>query len=352
VNLTVADLKAMAAPRIIELCAELAPGGKVSGSYWLTRSPLRADKHAGSFYVWIKGPATGAWKDAAAGLQGDLVDLIASSKYGTIDRQTRGDAIQWLKRFLGIADVAPAELSQARVKARLEAKARDEREAREKAIRDRRAFDLWLSGKPLSGTLGESYLAARGIFPRLIPNLSTTFRFLGAVDYWKAGPSFRGPAIIGGYRCDLGIIRAVHGTWLNADGTGKADLSPAKLSLGAYKGRFLPISKGASGKEVWDAGCPPGPVVITEGPEDGWSVAQASPDLRVWAAGSLSNIGNMPRPAGVSAFLVVRQNDWDTPAAVAAFDRAIEQLARHGAPVSVISCGFGKDPNDQLRGVA
>lgn len=351
-NLTVADLKSLAAGRIGELCAELAPGGSVKGTYWVTRSPLRADKHAGSFCIWVKGPATGAWKDFGAGQQGDLIDLIAEVKYGARDRDARGSAIQWLRAWLGVADAAPAAISEARARARRDARERDAREAAEQAARQRKAFDLWLSGKPLGGTLGEAYLKARGIFPREIPHLSTTFKFLPSLDYWKAGEKWRGPAILGRYRDAAGATWAVHGTWLNADGSGKADLSPAKLSLGSYKGRFLAVTQGESGKEVWDADCPPGPVAITEGPEDAWSIAQAMPDLRVWAAGSLSNIGNMPRPPGVNSFLVVRQNDWDTPSAVDAFDRAIEALSLWGVPVAEISCGFGKDPNEQLRGVA
>jgi hypothetical protein len=137
---------------------------------------------------------------------------------------------------------------------------------------------------------------------------------------------------------------------LREDGRGKADLSPAKLSLGFYKGCFLPVARGACGKEIWQEGCSPGPCAICEGPEDAWSVAQPAPELRVWAAGSLSNIGNMPRHPMVTAYLVVQQNDWDTPAAVSAFGRAIEALRAH-TPVEVISCGFGKDPNDQLRGM-
>ncbi|MFZ1962028.1 MAG: toprim domain-containing protein, partial [Roseiarcus sp.] len=246
-----------------------------------------------------------------------------------------------------------AEISRARSAAR---QARAEREKRDAEMRERkraRAFELWMSGAPLAGTLGEVYLNARGIDPASIPSKSSTFRFLPALDYWKGGAAaHRGPAIVGAYRDALRQRLALHATWLTADGLGKADLDPPKLSLGEYKGLFLPITRGAAAKEPWDADCPPGPCQVTEGPEDGWSVAQARPDLRTWAAGSLSNIGNLPCPACVSAFLVVRQNDWATPAAVAAFDTAIAALRRHGVPVAEIGVGVGKDPNDQLRGKA
>ena len=346
----VADLKAMAAPRILELAQELAPGGKVTGDYWLARSPLRADKHAGSFAIWVRGAAVGAWKDFASDEKGDLVDLIAAVKYGGVDRAQRADAIKWLRRFLGLADVSPAVLSVNRALARRAQKAAEARAQAEAEAKRRNAFELFLRGKPLGGTLGEVYLAERGIFPRDIPRLCSTFRFFEALDYWRADTRWRGPAILGRYRDVNGLTVALHGTWLSADGRGKADLSPPKLSLGSYKGHFLPITRGWTGQEVWENACRPSPCAVTEGPEDGWSVAQSDPSLRVWAAGSLSNIGNLPKHPAISAYLVARQNDWQTPAAVAAFERAIDALRAH-TPVSVISCGFGKDPNDQLRGM-
>lgn len=350
-TVTVADLKAMAADRILALAEELAPGGRRNGGYWMAKSPLRADRHAGSFAIWITGNAIGAWKDFSSGDKGDIVDLIAQVKFGGADRTQRADAIRWLRHYLGLANQSPRELSQARAKARREQTEREAREARERGLKITRAMNLWLSGKPLGGTLGEDYLASRGIFPREIPNLSNTFRFLPALDYWRGDVKWRGPAIVGRYRAATGAGVAIHGTWLREDGRGKAPLSPPKLSFAPYKGAFLPVTRGASGKEIWDEDCPAGPVVICEGPEDAWSMAQANPELRVWAAGSLSNFGNLPMHPKISAFLVVRQNDWDTPAAVKAFDQAIEALRRGPAPVEEIACGHGKDPNDQLRGV-
>jgi hypothetical protein len=350
VNVTVAELKDLARPMALEFAQELAPGGKLEGKYYLTRSPLRADRHTGSFAVWVKGAAAGAWKDFASDDKGDLIDLIAETKYGGRSRESRGKAIAWLRERLNLGGAAPAEIAKAKVFARA---AQAEREKNEAAARERkraRCFDLWMSGAPLGGTLGEAYYRARGVEAAAIPNKSATFRFLPALDYWKGGAAaHRGPAIVGRYRDAAGRFPAVHATWLTADGRDKAPLDPPKLSLGEYKGCFLPIARGDGGKEPWEADCPAGLVQVTEGHEDGWSVAMARPDLRTWAAGSLSNIGNLPCPPCVSGFLVVRQNDWHTPAAVAAFERALESLARHGVGVTEIGVAMGKDPNDQLR---
>jgi len=346
----VRELKDLAAPLALEFARELAPGGRVQGHYYVARSPLRADRHSGSFAVWIKGSAAGAWKDFATDDKGDLVDLIAEVKYGGRDRTQRGSAIAFLRARLGLGGASPKTLSEARVRAQAERRARDAREAEERERKRRRVQELWLKGTPLGGTPGETYLRARGVEAAKIPNLSATFRFVPRLDWWKGGGSVHvGPAIVGRYRTPRGAMPAIHGTWLSDDGLGKADLDPPKLSFGPYAGCFLPIARGETGLEPWDDPRP-GPVIVTEGPEDAWTEAQARPDLRVWAAGSLSNIGNLPCPPCVSAFLVVRQNDWQTPAAVKAFDRALEALARHGAPVAAIGVSFGKDPNDQLRG--
>ena len=335
---------------LLDLVRELAPGGHISGTYWITKSPLRADHRPGSFAVWVKGKARGAWKDFVTDERGDLIDLVAEVKFGGRSREARGKAMQLLKNRLGLSNASPAEVSDWKRGQAQRSREAEAREAAERARKQKRCFELYLAGKPLGGTLGEVYLRERGIEAAGLPNLSRTFKFLPALDYWKGGGAWRGPAIVGRYRDALGNAPAVHGTWLTADGRGKAPLDPPKLSYGEYKGCFLPITRGETGKEVWEADCAPGPVQVTEGPEDGWTVAQARPDLRTWAAGSLSNIGNLPWTAAITAYLVVRQNDWNTPAAVEAFDRAIEKIKRHGVPVAEISVGLGKDPNDQLRG--
>lgn len=348
---SVAELKDLARPAALAFARELCPGGRVSGSYYLARSPLRADRNSGSFCVWIKGSGAGAWKDFASDEKGDLVDLIAEVKFGGRSRAERGQAIQWLRAKLGLAAASPKELQDARAHAAREKGRREAEEARAAEFKRQRVFDLWMGAKPLGGTLGEVYLKSRGVDAASIPNKSATFRYLPALDYWKGGVApHRSPAILGRYRDAHGAMPAIHATWLAEDGTGKADLDPAKLSYGPYKDCFLPIARGMSGLEPWDENCPAGPVIVTEGPEDGWTEAQARPDLRVWAAGSLSNIGNLPCPPCVSAFLVVRQNDLATTPAVKAFDRALAALARHGVPVEEIGVGLGKDPNDQLRG--
>lgn len=351
---SVADIKALlvSGPDFEGLIGELCPDGAKKGHYWSARSPLRADRHGGSFVVWLKG-APGAWKDYASDEAGDILDLIAYVKFGGRDRDARVKAIQWAKARLGLAASSPAEVARDLAAARARQRAEAEKAERAAADKRRRAFDLWLSGQPVGGTLGEVYLRARGLDVRAVPNIETSMRFKPAVDYWKPGaPPHRGPAILSLFRDARGAGVAVHGTWLTQDGRDKADLSPAKLVFGAYAGAMVRLTKGASGltcEEAAQQGVAE-PVVLTEGLEDGWSSALARPDLRHWMMGSLSNLGNAPRLPCVSAFYVWRDNDWGKPAAVEAFERAMDKLRATGAPAIEITPPCGKDPNDTLRG--
>jgi hypothetical protein len=123
-----------------------------------------------------------------------------------------------------------------------------------------------------------------------------------------------------------------------------------KLIWPAYQGCVIRLAMGASGmtpEEAIAAG-ERGPCAVTEGIEDGLTVALAAPELRVWAAGALANIANAPALPIVSAWLLHRQND-DGRAAGDAFAKAREALGATGRPVAEIASHHGKDINDLLR---
>lgn len=350
-NVTVTDIKALAEGQVPDLARMLAPGGRVNGGYWVTKSPLRPDRVPGSFIVWIKGSGAGAWKDYATGDKGDLIDLIARTLYGGDDRAARGSAIMWLKSRLGLADGAPAQA--AGVAARLHqakkiyaAKAAAEGDAL--AQRQARAFHLWSAGRQMRGSLGEVYLRSRGIDAGNIANLAPGFRFAADLDYWRLPGTWRGPAMLTRYVDDTGF-RALHATWLARDGQGKAPVAPAKLSLASYAGSVLELTFGDSGLKFAEPGQKAAPLLLAEGIEDGLTGAMARPDLRVWAAGSLSNLGNVPLPDCVSEIWLLRQND--KGGAVEGFERAAHKLRQRagGRPVREILTAIGKDINDQLR---
>lgn len=84
-------------------------------------------------------------------------------------------------------------------------------------------------------------------------------------------------------------VSAVHITKLNPDGLGKAGTDHDKVIVGPYSGFPIVIRSG-----WWSE-----PLIISEGIEDGLSLALAFPRWTVWAAGSSSVIhklvGNTPK---------------------------------------------------------
>jgi hypothetical protein len=142
----------------------------------------------------------------------------------------------------------------------------------------RKAAFLWSQRRPITGSIAGTYLHARGI---KCP-LPATLGFLPAR---KPGQH---PAMIAAYALadepEPGILAAprnvdaVHLILLRADGSGKADIEPNKLTIGS---RALPIII-----------APPNDLLglaITEGIEDALTVHQAT-GLGAWAAGAASRM--------------------------------------------------------------
>lgn len=131
------------------------------------------------------------------------------------------------------------------------ARRRAEEEA-EAAKRERQALAVWREAVPVRGTLAETYLRGRGITCPLPDSL----RFHPAC--WHGGTAQRLPAMIA--RVD-GLPRlAVHRTYLRPDGSGKAEVHPAKAMLGAALGGAVRVADGH------------GPLVVAEGIETALSL--------------------------------------------------------------------------------
>nr|WP_246742939.1 toprim domain-containing protein [Rhodomicrobium vannielii] len=144
---------------------------------------------------------------------------------------------------------------------------------------------------------------------------------------------------------------AVHTTFLAPDGSGKAPIDPKRKIWPLFAGSAIHIWRGETGLPVhqaakqglWDR------LVIVEGVEDGLSIALACPEFRVWAAGSLGNIGNIRLPRCCGEVIVCADNDWQKPAAMAEFERVLGRLKAQERPVHVARSPIGKDFNDVLQ---
>lgn len=352
-DLTVGDIKALLIERLDALVGELVPGAKSMGGYFTAKCPWRVDRRAGSFVVWKRGNAAGGFKDFAAEETGDAIDLIAFARCGAVGKPTREErvkAIQWAKSWLGISSQDRATLERVREKARRDAQSAEVAEIEKRRKKRRRALDLWMAGRDWRGTPVEAYLRGRGIDLDRIEHWDDGLRYAPRLDHWQE--RHVGPAMLAAFRHPTLGFSGLHATWLRPDGSGKADVDKPKLMLGGVHSAAIRLTRGA---DDWRLPChegfvasgmgAPAPLAIGEGIETMLSVAAGDPDLRVWAAGSLGNIGEQPNSPAISAFILCRDNDFNATA-LRAFEKAREKLGAHGKPIVEASSFHGKDMND------
>lgn len=208
--------------------------------------------------------------------------------------------------------------------------AQDEADA---AKRERQAQAVWSESLPVQGTLAETYLRGRGINC----SLPETLRFHPSC--WHASAK-RLPALVG--RVD-GLKRlSVHRTYLRADGSGKADVTPNKAMLGRTIGGAVCVHRAA------------GPLVVAEGIETALSLASGllRVPVTVWAALSAPGMAGLRLPDGIPHRLTIAP-DGDTAGRDAAHKLA-ERATALGWTVSLLPAPDGRDWNDvlMLKGAA
>lgn len=342
----IGEIALMLAGQIEGLCRELLPGGRRSGAEWVCGSLLG---EAGTqLAVHLQGIKAGVWKDFRADVAGDALDLVAQIRF-------RGDkrlALQWSRRWLGLDVGDPAAIAAVRrdAAARQEA-AQDEGEREIEATR-RLAHRRWLEAQDgVLGTPVELYLAGRGIDLAGFARVPRAIRFHPGLFCQER--QARLPAMVTAIACG-GKFVAVHRTWLEQAGPGdwrKARLECPKKVMGRFAGGYISLWRGASGRPLGEAVAGEH-VAITEGIEDGLSVAMARPERRVLAVVSLSNLSAVVLPPAITGVRIWRQNDTKR-AAIDAFDRALSSLLARGLEVFVVDVPVsGKDVNDLLRGDA
>jgi hypothetical protein len=207
--------------------------------------------------------------------------------------------------------------------------AQRERDAKAEAEkRAERAKRLWLEAQPIAGTVAEAYLRGRGISCPLPP----TLRFHGAC--WHGATAKRYPAMVAAVQ-GAGLP-ALHRTYLRPDGTGKADIDPAKAMLGATAGGAVRLSDG------------PSRLVVAEGIESGLSLLCGLLDgpATLWAALSTSGLRGLHLPLQPGRLAIAF--DGDRPGREAGHALA-ERAHGLGWQVSILDPGTGRDFNDILQ---
>lgn len=342
-----AALKARLVQHLPSLVERWYPGGRRDGHRYWPRS-TRRDKIDSSICIDISGPTAGRFKDFGdPDLKGDVIDLVAYAEFGCIPPDGRKEAIGWIRNYLG-DQASPTEVHRA---ARVAPPVNDEDLRNEKA---RKARGLWFHAQDLRGTHGEAYLAARGIELQKFSRHPGAIRFQ-TLDYRRHdAPTLRLPALVTCMTNAIGVIRAVHMTFLDPVMPRKADVTPPKKVYGDARGCSIRLSRGVTGWTPEDyarriaAGkaAPADTQVIIEGIEDGLTWALMHPSARVTAAGSLSMIGGAPVFDCAAAIEIVGDND-ENPKTRAALDGEARKVkARAGArPVHVLLPTVDKDIN-------
>lgn len=347
------EIKSLLQANVDSLARALAPRGSRSGKWWLAHNPTREDAKP-SLGIGLTGNAPGAWKDFATGEKGDVFDLIAYVNGFPSMKTKVTPTMQWAREWLGLDGASPPEVRQrifsAKADAEKRAKYAEERAA--KNARRAKAFYLESRKHQFVGSPAARYLASRGLDIARLPRLPGCLGWLP--EMWHSESDTKWPAMIACFTGDDGSVVAIHRTYLALDGSGKAPVKPVRKIWPQFAGSAIRLWRGASGLPIDKANEEAEKhgtretLVIVEGVEDGLSVALSCPDLRIWCAGSLSNLANLKIPPCVDEVIICADNDWGKAEARAALDRGIEAIAAQGVKVKVARSTFGKDVNDAL----
>ena len=288
------------------VCRHYLSNGRRSGGYWHVGDV--ANTPGQSLYVRLSGSRAGKWCDAATAQHGDLLDLIAASCKLASLKQALAEARQFLE--------VPADPTPPRT----------ERGASDKTLAAQRLFGM---GRPITGTLVQTYLEQRGI-THLGPWPS--LRFHPACYYRDGAAQEKRPALLAAITDPSGRITGIQRTWLDASGRGKAPVSTPRRALGRQLG--FGVRFGSVG-EVMLAG---------EGIETVLSLKTILPEVPMVAALSASNLGALEQPKGLKRLYVARDRD---TAGYGAFERLARRARALGIEAIALDPIHG-DFNDDL----
>jgi hypothetical protein len=281
-ELSVADIVRCLADRIEALVLDLLPNGRREGGEW--RCGSVAGEKGCSMAVHLAAAKAGVWADFADDKRGDALDLVMA-----VVGLSKGEAVQWAKRWLGLEHGKPALSIRSTPAATPKPP--------EMPPGDARWRYPWSTAKPIAGTLAETYLAARRL--RFDDAQGRVLRFSEA--RWRQNPAGEieiHPALLAllrdahtGERC--GIINI----YLQPDGSDRICDAKGKTVAGRAKGAAVMLSPFCN----VTAG-----LTICEGTETG--IALLMDGLApVWACGGM--LGSFPVIGGIEAITIAADAD-------------------------------------------
>jgi hypothetical protein len=306
------------------VCRRYLSNGRRVGRYWVVGDARNTSGR--SMFVRLKGPdfgkgAAGKWTDAATGEHGDLLDVIRES-LGLIDFR---DVADEARSFLSTPPLTPDPAE------------RKTRAPRAGAGSAKAARRLVAMSRPISRTLVETYLRARGI---------TAFHETGSLRFHprcyyrpdEDGPSETWPAMIAAVTDLNGKLTGAHRTWLDPDGfsetcLGRAPIDTPRRAMGELLGHAVRFGVGC---DVMAAG---------EGIETMLSQRSVLPAMPVIAALSAAHLSAILFPDTLRRLYIARDND---PAGDGAMATLMERASSAGIEAIVLTPQLG-DFNEDLR---
>jgi len=285
---TASDLSQRLAQRAEDVCRAYLSKGRREGRYWLVGDVQNTPGR--SLYVRLEGPASGPgaaghWRDAATGQHGDLLDLIGLA----LDHDRLVETFDEARRFLALPPVLQHDDRPRPGPSQPRSPARAERAAR-------RLFGL---AGPLSGSLGDTYLQARGLAPlaswsplRFHPHCYYRPARTDAPETLQAWP-----ALIARVDDLSGRQTGAHRTWLDPTGATKAPIATPRRAIGALLGHGVRFGVA---RDVLAAG---------EGLETVLSLAAIAPRLPLVAALSSAHLAALLLPPGLERLYVIVDPD-------------------------------------------
>lgn len=358
-ELTAREIAQLLNKEASRLCRLLYPLGTEAGGFFCIGNVHGAKGN--SLKIRIGGDRAGTWADYACAEsdpmgKGDMLKLV---QFTVAEQPSVAAAIKWAKGWLGIESMNGDQLEQHRRRAEAAQRRAEQQREGERADKRRQAEGLWLGGARILGTPAMQYLTGRGIDFAAIGSIPGALRFRG--DVYHVEKRQKLPAMCTAFWTIEGQIAACHVTWLErrADGTWTklAGVESAKkIRSPAYWGAHIPINKGAHKVPLKDI-APGTPVYVSEGIEDGLTVAMARPAARIVAAGTLGNIGAMDLPPQAGDLIIICQHDAPGSKADESLEVQIakqQERARADGSGRKVRCLWPdpafKDFNDQLLG--
>lgn len=308
-------------------------------------------------------PLRGKWNDWHEAKYGDALGLVACcmlQRCEPKDKQGLAQAIAWSQRYFGLESAGFDEAAWAarRAEAAERATKAQAKAARELSSHRVTAKGLWLAARPLTaGDVGWAYLAARGIDLAQLPRQPRGVRLAARapwIDLETGEVAHEGPCLHAAMTLASGEFGSLHRTWIDPGRPGeKADVPQPRKMWPASEGCAIRLWRGESGlsdRQAAEKGLPED-LVLCEGVEDGLSIALMTPELRVYAVGSLGGLLSFVPPKFVRKLIIAADNDWAKPQAQAVLTRACRRFTEElGKPVAIARSPEGKDFNDLLRG--